>query len=178
VTRKLSVSCASFRAPLIRAIKKSGFILENVVLKKATNEVDLKMFLITPNTRVSYPIYHIDNIQLSSIGKILKTYFPYCRFIWNITSNFKINRPSCLPLHLWLYCKSCRNWSRVTEPQPNFSACFGAPFMPLHPTRYAEMLSKKIRSRCESLVNKYWMDRWSLRTGSRMNIRVPWLLPL
>jgi hypothetical protein len=82
----------------------------------------------------------------------------------DITSNFKINtRPSCLPLHLWLYRKSCRNWSRVTEPQPNFSACFGAPFMPLHPTKYAEMLSKKIQEADVKVFNKYRMDWWSLR---------------
>jgi ATP-dependent phosphoenolpyruvate carboxykinase len=62
-----------------------GAILENVVLKKGTNEVDFEDVSITPNTRVSYPIYHIDNIQPSSIGKILKHIFPYCRFIWNIT---------------------------------------------------------------------------------------------
>jgi ATP-dependent phosphoenolpyruvate carboxykinase len=60
--------------------------------------------------------------------------------------NFKINtRPSCLPLHLWLYRKVAGTEAGVTEPQPNFSACFGAPFMPLHPTKYAEMLSKKIQ---------------------------------
>jgi phosphoenolpyruvate carboxykinase (ATP) len=64
-------------------------ILENVVLKKGQMKLTSKMFHNT-NTRVSYPIYHIDNIQPSSIGKIPKTYFPYCRFIWNITSISKL----------------------------------------------------------------------------------------
>jgi phosphoenolpyruvate carboxykinase (ATP) len=57
---------------------------------KGTNEVDFEDVSITPNTRVSYPIYHIDNIQPSSIGKIPKHIFPYCRFIWNITPISKL----------------------------------------------------------------------------------------
>jgi phosphoenolpyruvate carboxykinase (ATP) len=48
--------------------------LENVVLNKDSNQVDFEDTSITPNTRVSYPIYHIDNIQPGSIGKNLKTY--------------------------------------------------------------------------------------------------------
>jgi phosphoenolpyruvate carboxykinase (ATP) len=59
-----------------------GAILENVVLK-GTNEVDFEDVSITPNTRVSYPIYHIDNIQPSSIGKILKHIF-LLQILWNL----------------------------------------------------------------------------------------------
>jgi phosphoenolpyruvate carboxykinase (ATP) len=58
---------------IFRAIKRSHF--RKCCFKKGTNEVDFEDVSITPNTRVSYPIYHIDNIQPSSIGKILKTYF-------------------------------------------------------------------------------------------------------
>jgi phosphoenolpyruvate carboxykinase (ATP) len=141
-----------------------GAILENVVFKKGTNEVDFEDVSITPNTRVSYPIYHIDNIQPSSIGKILKTYFSLLQIHLEYYLHFKINtRPSCLPLHLWLYRKVAGTEAGVTEPQPNFSACFGAPFMPLHPTKYAEMLSKKIQEADVKVFNKYRMDWWSLR---------------
>jgi phosphoenolpyruvate carboxykinase (ATP) len=78
--------------------------------------------------------------------KIQKTYFPYCRFIWNITSISKLT-PGQAAYHFisGYTAKVAGTEAGVTEPQPNFSACFGAPFMPLHPTKYAEMLSKKIQ---------------------------------
>jgi phosphoenolpyruvate carboxykinase (ATP) len=71
------------------------------------------------------------------------------------TSNFKINtRPSCLIISGY----TAKGKQPVTEPQPNFSACFGAPFMPLHPTKYAEMLSKKIQEADVKvwLINTGW----------------------
>jgi phosphoenolpyruvate carboxykinase (ATP) len=60
------------------------------------------------------------------------------------TSNFKINTRPGTTSSL-VIPKVAGTEAGVTEPQPNFSACFGAPFMPLHPTKYAEMLSKKIQ---------------------------------
>lgn len=60
----------------------------------------------------------------------------------------------------------------VTEPQPNFSACFGAPFMPLHPTKYAEMLSKKMKDANVKvwLINTGWTGG-PYGTGSRMKLK-------
>jgi phosphoenolpyruvate carboxykinase (ATP) len=59
----------------------------------------------------------------------------------------------------------------VTEPQPNFSACFGAPFMPLHPTKYAELLGKKLDTNKVNvwLVNTGWSGG-AFGTGSRMKL--------
>jgi phosphoenolpyruvate carboxykinase (ATP) len=89
----------------------------------------------TPN-RVEL-IYHIDNIQPSPIGKIQKTYFP-------TADSFGILPPisKLTPGQAAYHFISLQELKPGLEPQPNFSACFGAPFMPLHPTRYAEMLRR------------------------------------
>jgi phosphoenolpyruvate carboxykinase (ATP) len=99
-----------------------------------------------------------------------KIFFPY-RFIWIITSNFKINTR---PTYHFIsgYTKVAGTEARSYRPQPNFSACFGAPFMPLHPTKYAEMLSKKIQEADVKvwLINTGWTGG-AYGTGSRMKLK-------
>ena len=131
---------------IFRAIKR-GAILENVVFKKGTNEVDFEEVSITPNTRVSYPIYHIDNIQPGSVGKNPKNIFFLTADSYGILPPISKLTPGQAAYHFisGYTAKVAGTEAGVIEPQPNFSACFGAPFMPLHPTKYAEMLSKKMK---------------------------------
>lgn len=158
---------------IFRAIKK-GAILENVVFKNGTNEVDYQDVSITPNTRVSYPIEHIDNIQPGSIGENPKNIFFLTADSFGILPPISKLTPGQAAYHFisGYTAKVAGTEAGVTEPQPNFSACFGAPFMPLHPTKYAEMLSKKMKDANVKvwLINTGWTGG-PYGTGSRMKLK-------
>ena len=158
---------------IFRAIKK-GAILENVILNKETQEVDFSDISITQNTRVSYPIYHIDNIQPGSIGKNPKNIFFLTADSFGILPPISLLTPGQAAYHFisGYTAKVAGTEEGITEPQPNFSACFGAPFMPLHPTKYAEMLSKKIKDANVKvwLINTGWTGG-PYGIGSRMKLK-------
>lgn len=158
---------------IFRAIKK-GALLENVMFKKGTNEVDYEDISITQNTRVSYPIYHIDNIQPKSIGKNPKNIFFLTADSFGILPPISKLTPGQAAYHFisGYTAKVAGTEAGVTEPQPNFSACFGAPFMPLHPTKYAKMLSKKMKDANVKvwLINTGWTGG-PYGTGSRMKLK-------
>jgi len=157
---------------IFHAIKK-GAILENVILKK-NGEVDFEDTSITQNTRVSYPIYHIDNIQPGSIGKNPKNIFFLTADAFGVLPPISKLTPGQAAYHFisGYTAKVAGTEAGIDEPTPSFSACFGAPFMPLHPTRYAEMLSNKMK---ESNVNVWLINTgWtggSYGTGSRMKLK-------
>ncbi|MER3375498.1 MAG: phosphoenolpyruvate carboxykinase (ATP) [Allomuricauda sp.] len=142
---------------IYRAIKK-GAILENVVMDKK-GVVDFSDTSITQNTRVSYPIYHIENIQEPSIGKNVKNIFFLTADAFGVLPPISKLTPAQAAYHFisGYTAKVAGTEAGVVEPQPSFSACFGAPFMPLHPAKYAEMLSRKMK---ESGV-----DVWLINTG-------------
>lgn len=158
---------------IFRAIKK-GAILENVVLDKETKTVDFEDVSITQNTRVSYPIYHIDNIQEGSIGENPKNIFFLTADSFGILPPISRLTPGQAAYHFisGYTAKVAGTEAGVTEPQPNFSACFGAPFMPLHPTKYAEMLSKKMKDANVKvwLINTGWTGG-PYGIGSRMKLK-------
>ena len=158
---------------IFRAITR-GAILENVVFKAGSNEVDFDDVSITHNTRVSYPITHIDNIQPGSIGKNPKNIFFLTADSFGIIPPISKLTPGQAAYHFisGYTAKVAGTEAGVTEPQPNFSACFGAPFMPLHPTKYAEMLSKKMKDANVTvwLINTGWTGG-AYGTGSRMKLK-------
>ena len=158
---------------IFRAIKK-GALLENIVCKKGTKEVDYTDISITPNTRVSYPIYHIDNIQPGFIGKNPKNIFFLTADSFGILPPISKLTPGQAAYHFisGYTAKVAGTEAGVTEPQPNFSACFGAPFMPLHPTRYAEMLSQKMKEANVKvwLINTGWTGG-PYGIGNRMKLK-------
>ena len=142
---------------IFSAIKK-GAILENVIMD-ANGVVDFTDTSITQNTRVSYPIHHIENIQVPSIGKNPKNIFFLTADAFGVLPPISKLTPSQAAYHFisGYTAKVAGTEAGVNEPTPSFSACFGAPFMPLHPTRYAEMLSEKMQ---EAGVNV-----WLVNTG-------------
>ena len=142
---------------IFSAIKK-GAILENVIMD-ANGVVDFTDTSITQNTRVSYPIHHIENIQEPSIGKNPKNIFFLTADAFGVLPPISKLTPSQAAYHFisGYTAKVAGTEAGVNEPTPSFSACFGAPFMPLHPTRYAEMLSEKMQ---EAGVNV-----WLVNTG-------------
>jgi phosphoenolpyruvate carboxykinase (ATP) len=158
---------------IYKAIRK-GALLENVVFKEGTKEVDYENSSITQNTRVSYPIYHIDNIQEPSYAKNPKNIFFLTCDAFGVLPPVSKLTPGQAAYHFisGYTAKVAGTEAGITEPVPSFSACFGEPFMPLHPTVYAEMLSKKMK---EAGVNVWLINTgWSAGpygVGSRIKLK-------
>lgn len=157
---------------IYNAIKK-GAILENVIMD-ANGEVDYKDTSITQNTRVSYPIYHIDNIQKPSIGTNPKNIFFLTADAFGVLPPISKLTPGQAAYHFisGYTAKVAGTEAGIDEPLPSFSACFGAPFMPLHPTKYAEMLSAKMKETGVNvwLVNTGWTGG-PYGVGSRIKLK-------
>ncbi|MGB5818995.1 MAG: phosphoenolpyruvate carboxykinase (ATP) [Saonia sp.] len=158
---------------IYRAIRP-GAMLENIVFKEGTKEVDYEDITITQNTRVSYPIDHIDNIvEPSYAGNPKNIFFLTCDAFGVLPPISKLT-PGQAAYHFisGYTAKVAGTEAGVTEPVPSFSACFGEPFMPLHPTVYAEMLSKKMT---EAGVNVWLINTgWSggpYGVGSRIKLK-------
>mgnify|MGYP003635692386 FL=1 len=152
---------------------KPGAILENVIFNK-DNSVDFADTSITQNTRVSYPIYHIENIKEPSVGKNPKNIFFLTADAFGVLPPISKLTPGQAAYHFisGYTAKVAGTEAGVTEPVPSFSACFGAPFMPLHPTVYADMLSKKMKVSGVTvwLVNTGWTGG-PYGVGSRMKLK-------
>jgi len=159
--------------PEIYGAIKKGAILENVIMDES-GVVDFSDTSITQNTRVSYPIYHIDNNKQPSIGKNPKNIFFLTADAFGVIPPISKLTPSQAAYHFisGYTAKVAGTEAGVVEPVPSFSACFGAPFMPLHPTKYAEMLSKKMK---ESGVNVWLVNTgWTggpYGVGTRMKLK-------
>jgi phosphoenolpyruvate carboxykinase (ATP) len=158
---------------IFRAIKK-GALLENVVFKKGSNTVNYSDGSKTENTRVSYPIDHIRNIAVPSVGLNPKNIFFLTCDAYGVLPPISKLTPGQSAFHFisGYTAKVAGTEADVTEPTMTFSACFGAPFMPLHPTRYAEMLSKKMKDANVNvwLVNTGWSGG-AYGVGKRMNLK-------
>lgn len=158
---------------IFRAIRP-GALLENIAFKKGTKEVNYADSSVTQNTRVSYPIYHIDNIQEPSFAQNPKNIFFLTCDAFGVLPPVSKLTPGQAAYHFisGYTAKVAGTEAGITEPVPSFSACFGEPFMPLHPTKYAEMLSKKMT---EAGVNVWLINTgWSggpYGVGSRIKLK-------
>ena len=158
---------------IFNAIKK-GALLENITFKNGTNEPDYMNGSKTQNTRVSYPIHFINNIQTPSTGPAPKNIFFLTCDAFGVLPPISKLTPGQAMFHFisGYTAKVAGTEAGVTEPQTTFSACFGAPFMPLHPTFYAKMLGDKM----EKLDVNVWLINtgWSggaYGTGSRIKLK-------
>ena len=153
------IDLSAEKEPDIFAAVKEGALLENISFKKGTNQPDYEDGSITQNTRVSYPIHHIENIAVPSLAHNPKNIFFLTADAFGVLPPVsKLTRGQAMYHFISGYtAKVAGTEAGVTEPQTTFSACFGAPFMPLHPTKYAEMLGEKMD---ESNVNV-----WLINTG-------------
>ena len=167
------INLSQEQEPEIYAAIKEGAILENVIMNDK-GEVDFEDTSITQNTRVSYPIHHIENIKVPSIGKNPKNIFFLTADAFGVLPPISKLTPAQAAYHFisGYTAKVAGTEAGVKEPQPSFSACFGAPFMPLHPTKYAEMLSKKMLDANVNvwLVNTGWSGG-SYGVGKRMKLK-------
>ena len=158
---------------IFQAIRK-GALLENVVFKENSREIDFEDSTVTQNTRVSYPIHHIQNILRPSVaGNPKNIFFLTCDAFGVLPPISKLT-PGQAAYHFisGYTAKVAGTEAGITEPVPFFSACFGAPFMPLHPTIYAEMLNEKMKASKVKvwLINTGWIGG-QYGTGSRIKLK-------
>jgi phosphoenolpyruvate carboxykinase (ATP) len=154
---------------IYHAIRRDA-LLENVVADK-DGKIDFKDGSITENTRVSYPIYHIDNIvkPVSKGGPAKKVIF-LTADAFGVMPPVSFLTPEQTQYHFLsgFTAKLAGTELGVTTPQPTFSACFGAAFLLLHPTKYGQELVKRmVANGAEAyLVNTGWNG-----TGKRISIK-------
>jgi len=147
------------KEPQIFNAIKFGALLENIEFYKGTSMVDYSNISKTENTRVSYPIYHIHNTAEPSIGTTPENiFFLTCSAFGVLPPISRLDAGQAMYHFISGYtAKVAGTEEGITEPQITFSACFGAPFLPLHPTKYAEMLGEKIK--------KHNVKVWLVNTG-------------
>ena len=154
---------------IYRAIRRDA-LLENVVVR-ADGSIDFADSSKTENTRVSYPIYHIDNIvePVSKAGHAKKVIFLTADAFGVLPPVSKLTPEQTKYYFLSGFTAKLAGTERgITEPTPTFSACFGAAFLSLHPTKYAEVLVKRMEAAGAEayLVNTGWNG-----TGKRISIK-------
>ncbi|QWT42396.1 phosphoenolpyruvate carboxykinase (ATP) [Dickeya dadantii] len=154
---------------IYHAIRRDA-LLENVTVL-ADGRVDFSDGSKTENTRVSYPIYHIDNIvkPVSKAGHATKVIFLTADAFGVLPPVSRLTADQTQYHFLSGFTAKLAGTERgVTEPTPTFSACFGAAFLSLHPTQYAEVLVKRMQASGAKayLVNTGWNG-----TGKRISIK-------
>ncbi|GAB4522259.1 MAG: phosphoenolpyruvate carboxykinase (ATP) [Anaerolineales bacterium] len=144
---------------IYQATRRFGTILENVIYNAANRRVDLDNDSITENTRASYPITHIENATRDGLGGHPRHVVFLTADAFGVLPPVSRLTPAQATYHfLNGYTARVAGTERgVDEPQPVFSACFGAPFMPLHPQEYARLLREKIE--------RHKVKVWLLNTG-------------
>ncbi len=154
---------------IYNAIRRDA-LLENVTVDE-NGKIDFKDKSVTENTRVSYPIYHIDNIvkPVSKAPDAKKVIF-LSADAFGVLPPVSILTPEQTKYYFLsgFTAKLAGTERGITEPTPTFSACFGAAFLSLHPTKYAEELVKKMEKvgATAYLVNTGWNG-----TGKRISIK-------
>ncbi|MDE5980978.1 MAG: phosphoenolpyruvate carboxykinase (ATP) [Bacteroidaceae bacterium] len=149
------------------AIKRDA-LLENVIVD-ANGKIDFDDKSATENTRVSYPINHINNIQPGSSAPAAKNVIFLSADAFGVLPPVSILTPEQTQYYFLsgFTAKLAGTERGITEPTPTFSACFGQAFLELHPTKYAEELVKKmnVSGAKAYLVNTGWNG-----TGKRISI--------
>ena len=167
------IDLSAANEPEIFGAIKKGALLENIVADE-NGVVDYTNSSITQNTRVSYPIDFIPNIQQPSISKNPKNIFFLTADAFGVLPPISKLTAAQAAYHFisGYTAKVAGTEAGVKEPQPSFSACFGSPFMPLHPATYAEMLSEKMSAAGVAvwLVNTGWTGG-PYGVGSRMKLK-------
>ena len=167
------INLSAENEPEIYSAIRPGALVENVGFFPGTNKIDFANKDITENTRISYPLSFISNALDPSIGKTPKNIFFLTADSYGIFPPVsKLTAGQAMYQFISGYtAKVAGTEAGVKEPSATFSACFGAPFLPLHPGKYAEMLGKKMT---EANVNVFMINTgWSggpYGIGSRMKL--------
>lgn len=161
------------KEPQIYDAIKFGALLENIGFENESSTPDYTDGSITENTRVSYPIHHIDNIAVPSIGGAPKNIFFLTADAFGVLPPIsKLTTAQAMYHFMSGYtAKVAGTEVGITEPTTTFSAGFGAAFLPLHPAKYAKLLGEKLIGSGINvwLLNTGWSGG-SYGVGSRMKL--------
>ncbi len=155
--------------------KRFGTVLENVVMDPETRVLDLDDNALTENSRAAYPIDFIPNASADNMGGVPKTVVMLTADAYGVMPPIAKLTPDQAMYHFLsgYTAKVSGTEIGVTEPSATFSTCFGAPFMPRHPSVYGNLLKERIASGGVDcwLVNTGWTGG-KYGAGSRMPIKV------
>lgn len=162
------------REPQIWRAIRFGSVLENVAMDGATRECDYDSDAITENTRAAYPVDFIDGAVIPGVGNHPSQVLFLTADAFGVLPPISRLTPEQAMYHfLSGYTAKVAGTERGlgNEPQATFSACFGAPFLPRHPSVYAEMLGKKLADHSVTcwLVNTGWVGG-AYGKGHRMSL--------
>ena len=161
-----------FEPEIYRALR-FGAVLENVIYDEVTREIDYGDTSITTNTRGAYPIEYVKNALVPCVGNHPSNIiFLTCDAFGVLPPVSRLTPAQAMYHFISGYtAKVAGTEVGVTDPEATFSACFGAPFLVLHPTRYAEMLADKMSRHSTNtwLVNTGWSGG-AYGTGSRIKL--------
>ena len=168
-----TIDLSEEKEPEIFNAIRPGALVENTPFIPGTDKIDFASKKITENTRVSYPIDFISNAQEPSIGNIPSNiFFLTCDASGVLPPISRLSPAQAMYQFISGYtAKVAGTEAGVTEPTSTFSACFGAPFLPLHPGKYAAMLGEKMRRHKVKvwLINTGWTGG-AYGTGSRIKL--------
>jgi phosphoenolpyruvate carboxykinase (ATP) len=144
---------------IYRTTRMFGTLIENVVMDRVTRRMDLDADAITENTRAAFPITHLDNAsRVQTVGHPRHVFFLSADAFGVLPPLARLAPDQALFYFLLGYTAKVAGTERgVKSPQATFSPCFGAPFMPLQPTQYADMLGRRLR--------QYGSQVWLVNTG-------------
>jgi phosphoenolpyruvate carboxykinase (ATP) len=162
------------KEPEIYNAIRFGTVLENTVHDPLTREVDFCDISLTENTRASYPIDFIPNAKIPCVGGHPENIILLTCDAFGVLPPVSRLTPEQAMYHFisGYTAKVAGTEVGVTEPEATFSACFGAPFLVLHPARYGELLAEKMRTHGSRawLVNTGWSGG-AYGTGERMSLK-------
>jgi phosphoenolpyruvate carboxykinase (ATP) len=141
------------------AVNSWAAVLENVIVDRKTRKPDFDNGTLTENTRGAYPLEYIPNARKTGIANIPRNLVMLTADAFGIMPPIARLTPSQAMYHFMsgYTAKVAGTEKGVTEPQATFSACFGAPFMPRHPSVYGNLLRE--------LINTHGVDCWLVNTG-------------
>ncbi len=167
------VNLSNEKEPQIFSAIRFGSLVENTEFYEGTTTINYDDISKTENTRAAYPIDHIDNSVEPSVGGIPKNiFFLTCDAFGVLPPISRLDAGQAMYHFISGYtAKVAGTEVGITEPSTTFSACFGKAFLPLHPTKYAELLGDKLKKNKVNvwLVNTGWSGG-SYGVGSRMKL--------
>ncbi len=161
-----TINLSAAKEPEIYKAIKFGAMVENITFKDEDQRtINFEDDSKTQNTRVSYPIHHIDNIVFNSRGNVPENiFFLTCDAFGVLPPISRLTRDQAMYYFLLGYtAKIAGTEAGINEPQATFSACFGLPFLPLNPTEYSKLLGEKLAE--GNSDTKKSINVWLVNTG-------------
>jgi len=169
-----TINLSAENEPEIYQAIRFGTVLENTVQHPDTRQVNYSDVSLTQNTRASYPIEYIPNAKIPCVGGHPQNIILLTCDAFGVLPPVSRLSPEQAMYHFisGYTAKVAGTEVGVKEPEATFSACFGAPFLVLHPARYAELLAEKMRDHQSNawLVNTGWSGG-AYGTGKRMSLK-------